>query len=275
MLKDLHCHSHYSDGTLSPDALLALALTNGVGTLALTDHDTIAGAVILKELAQGHPISIISGIECSVTLQKKEIHVVGLGIDLKHPKLLQYIENQQRKRLCRAQEIAQKLDAIGFENTFDEVMKLAGHHNLSRSHFAHYLLNVGAVKTKQSAFKLYLGEGAPAYVMSSWLGLSDTIDLIHTLGGQAILAHPLHYKKSTGQLKALLREFKSLGGDGMEVVSGIQSPKDTQRLLQLAQNFDLQISFGSDFHDHKPYRASLGKQSPLPENLSTILDALS
>lgn len=138
--------------------------------------------------------------------------MVGLGIDLKHPKLLQYIENQQRKRLCRAQEIAQKLDAIGFENTFDEVMKLAGHHNLSRSHFAHYLLNVGAVKTKQSAFKLYLGEGAPAYVMSSWLGLSDTIDLIHTLGGQAILAHPLHYKKSTGQLKALLREFKSLGG---------------------------------------------------------------
>lgn len=80
MLKDLHCHSHYSDGTLSPDALLALALTNGVGTLALTDHDTIAGAVILKELAQGHPISIISGIECSVTLQKKKFMWLVLGL---------------------------------------------------------------------------------------------------------------------------------------------------------------------------------------------------
>lgn len=267
---DLHCHSCYSDGDCSPAELLAMALENDVELLALTDHDTLSGSIILQELAKSYPIRIISGVECSVTWQNMELHVVGLNVDCSDDGLTHYLEAQQQKRFARALQISDKLAKLGCSDNLMDVIEIAGHYGLSRTHFAKYLVKKGMASDTANAFKHYLGSRAPAYVPSQWAGLEETIGVIRRAGGIAVLAHPTHYRLSTAQLKGLLKTFKGMGGLGIEVVSGIMKIKEMNRLIQLAKNFDLSISSGSDFHKLVPYRAKIGQQTKLPETLLPI-----
>lgn len=261
---DLHCHSYYSDGECSPAEILTMALANGVEILALTDHDTLVGSLILQDLAKGYPIRIISGVECSVSWQRMELHVVGLNVDPKHTALIHFLQAQEQRRFLRALQISNALSQQGFSDNLLEVIEIAGHYGLSRTHFAKYLVARGAVPDTATAFKKYLGSHAPAYVMSQWASLEETIAVIHQSGGVAVLAHPTHYRLSTAQLKGLIKTFKSFGGKGIEVVSGIMKVKDMNRLIQLARGFGLALSSGSDFHKPRPYRAAIGGQTQIP-----------
>ena len=270
MKADLHFHSRYSDGELSLSELIQMAIQNEVQLLSLTDHDVLDGYPEFSERAKAHGISVIAGIECSVTWFSQELHVVGLGVDIAHPRLRDYLEVQKEKRLHRAKQIAHRLETIGFKDCFEKVCVLAGHQNISRTHFAKLLVQEYRVRDAKSAFKDYLGQRGAAYVACPWVNLSETIVCIRAAGGEAVLAHPLHYALTTAQLKGLIQAFKEAGGEGLEVVSGFQPPKDTKRLAQFCLQFHLWASTGSDFHRIAPFRASLGQQNDLPETLRPI-----
>lgn len=267
---DLHFHSLYSDGELSLPELIQMAIQNQVQLLALTDHDVLDAYPEFSDRAKEQGISVLAGIECSTAWFSQGIHVVGLGVDITDARLSDYLNVQKEKRLHRAQQIAHRLEKIGFKDCFEKVCVLSGHQNISRTHFAKLLVQEYRVRDTKSAFKDYLGQRGAAYVASQWMNLSETIDCIRAAGGVAVLAHPLHYALTTAQLKGLIQAFKEAGGEGIEVVSGFQTPKDTKRLAQFCLQFHLWASTGSDFHRIAPFRASLGQQNDIPETLRPI-----
>lgn len=270
MKVDFHFHSHLSDGVHSLTDLVDMAFANQVQIMSLTDHDSVAGYPAFQELASEKGILAICGIECSVTWNRQELHIIGLGIDSSHERLLSYLAIQQEKRLLRAQNIASRLEQIGFKDCYHKVLELAGHFNISRTHFANLLVHEYGVKDKKSAFRDYLGSRGVAYAPSQWVNIEETVAVIQASGGVAVLAHPLHYQLTTAQLKGLLKTFKEAKGDGIEVISGLQTVKDTRRIAQACRDFNLFASTGSDFHYYAPYRAMIGGQTALPDNLRPI-----
>lgn len=270
MIVDLHCHSIYSDGELKPSELLDIALANQVEILALTDHDTLDGFEELNQLASAYRIQIVPGIECSVTWQKMELHILAYNVDPASKRLKLFLQQQFQRRWARALLISDALRKLGFSNNLQKVIEIAGHYGLSRTHFAKYLVQNQYVPDSKVAFKKYLGSHGKAFIPPIWATLEETIAVIREAGGQAVIAHPLHYSLSTAQLKGLFKAFKSLGGSGIEVISGIMNLKDMQRLIKLTNSFDLKLSSGSDFHKPQIFRASLGQQTPLPEQYNGI-----
>jgi len=271
---DLHFHSNYSDGELGLEALVQLAADNQVELMSLTDHDSVAGYPDFINLAGEKGIRVLCGIECSVTWMSQELHIIGLGVDYSHDSLLSYLAVQKAQRLVRAKNIALKLEKIGFEHCFDKVCELATHENISRTHFAKLLVEHYRVKDLRTAFKNYLGSNGAAYERSQWLNMQETIAVILNSGGVAILAHPLHYSLSTGQLKGLVKAFKEHKGTALEVVTGYQQQKDINKLANLCHIFNLQASTGSDFHKPTAFKSSLGQQSQLPDNLKPVWQEL-
>lgn len=270
MKADLHFHSRYSDGEHSLSELLQMAHENGVDLLALTDHDTLDAYPEFLKCAALHDISVLSGIECSVTWFSQELHIVGLGMDITHSSFRSYLGVQQEKRLYRAQQIAQRLEKIGFKDCYEKVCLIAGHQNISRTHFAKLLVQEYGIRDTKCAFKDYLGQRGAAFVPSQWVNLSETIAIIRAAGGVAVLAHPLHYSLTTAQLKGLIQAFQEADGEGLEVVSGFQTPKDTMRMAQFCLQYNLWASTGSDFHRVASYRAGLGQQNMLPDRVRPI-----
>jgi 3',5'-nucleoside bisphosphate phosphatase len=271
---DFHMHSYYSDGDLSPEALALLAHQQDLNIIALTDHDTIDGFQPFLTALEPHNIRLIPGIEFSVTWQKQEIHVLGLGLDPDSSVLKRYLSLQFQRRFARALLISKSLNAMGFKDNLKAVINLAGHYHLSRAHFAKYLVDVCGVRDHKSAFRDYLGRHAKAYAPSQWGGIEETVDIIHAAGGYAILAHPLHYQLTTAQLKGLFRDFKQQGGDGIELISAYQTAKDSHRLLNLAKPFNFLYSSGSDFHRLQSFRPTLGGQSTIDIDIEWIWNVL-
>lgn len=261
---DLHCHSNYSDGLLSPQDLLNRALDANLRLLALTDHDTVDGVLLLNQLNTSADLRIINGIELSVRWRKKDIHMVGLGLNLSDKGLHFIIEQQQLNRRQRALQISEKLEELGVDSAFLKACELAGHERIGRPHFAKVLVNENKVKDMVSAFKRFLARGRPAYVETHWIDLDTAVDCIQAAGGHSVLAHPLKYKLTQTKLLELIKEFKDLGGDGMEVVSGNTSEKESYALALIAQKMELLASSGSDFHGDKMSSTSLGRQRALP-----------
>lgn len=270
MKVDFHFHSQFSDGSYVLSDLIDMAHQEQVKVLSLTDHDSVAGYPEFCQLASEKGMQAVCGIECSVTWNRQELHIIGLGVDYNHDRLLSYLAVQQEKRLHRAQNMAQRLEQIGFKNCYDKVLELAGHLNISRTHFANLLVHEYGVKDKKVAFRDYLGSRGVAYYPSQWVNIEETVAVIQASHGVAVLAHPLHYQLTTAQLKGLLKTFKEAKGEGLEVISGLQTAKDTQRIAQLCRDFKFYASTGSDFHFCAPFRAMIGCQTPLPDNLRPI-----
>lgn len=260
---DLHCHSHFSDGTLSPESLLDRAVQAGIHLLALTDHDTVEGLAPLHAAAQHTVIKIINGIEVSVRWKKHDIHILGLNVNPQHPSLQALICHQNESRIERARQIGNCLSEVGVNNAYQKACDIAGHTRVARPHFAQVLVNEGKAQDVQSAFTRFLGRGRPAYVITPWLGVDAAVEGIIQSGGEAVLAHPLKYKLTRSKLHALIKDFKEAGGVGIEVVSGEMMISQIQEMAGICQRFDLLASSGSDFH-HDESRIKLGRQLPLP-----------
>lgn len=268
MKVDLHCHSFYSDGDCSPLELIDMATQNEVTHLAITDHDNIDVYQHLPSIPHG--LRIIPGIECSVTWQRQEFHVVGLNIDLDSKDLRYYLHAQLQRRYERALKISAQLNQLGIPQSFNKVAEVAGHAVISRTHFAKFLVKEDIVRDHQTAFRKYLGARAPAYIPSQWASLEETVAVIRQAGGHAVLAHPMHYSLSTAQTKALFKCFKEAGGAAAEVVSGATNVKDILRWVQMSSNFRLKMSSGSDFHRPSSHRVGIGQQSKLPAHASPL-----
>ena len=266
MLIDLHSHTKASDGQLTPSELVQRAENRQVHFLAITDHDTVDG---LQEAAQyiqdnNLKLHLINGIEVTTNWLNHEIHVVGVNIDTTHPALTELIAIQKEKRDQRAIEMGRRLAKANIPNVYEGAKALAGEGAITRAHFARYLVDVGAAPTFPKVFDKYLSRGNTGYVPHDWVDLAEAIKVIQMAGGQAVLAHPDHYKLSNKWLRKLLMTFKAAGGDAMEVAMGQQSPQMRLQLAMWSKEYDLLASQGSDFHFVGRWR-DLGKSLFLPD----------
>lgn len=266
---DLHCHSTFSDGVLSPEALVHKAIGNQVQLLSLTDHDTYAGYDDIKKACQNTNITLIPGIELSVRWRKHEIHMLGYQFQIDE-NMSQLVSFQNESRIARAKLIGERLEAIGIEKAYQKACELAGHARAGRLHFAKILLEEGRVRDLQSAFRQFLGRGKGAYIPSPWIQLEDAAAQLKKSNGQAVIAHPLKYGLTRTKLHELMAEFKSFGGAGVEVVSGEITNYQANELAGLATRFGLLASSGSDFHSDKGSVIQLGRQMLLPKGCTPI-----
>lgn len=269
MLIDLHSHSTFSDGVLSPASLIARAAANGVSVLALTDHDEVGGLAPAAQAAREAGLILIPGVEVSATWAGRTIHVLGLGIDPLDAQLLKGLAEQTASRLRRAIRISEGLGIAGIADAFPAAVKHATESGVpGRGHFARLIVERGHARDVKSAFSRFLAPGKVGFVAEEWATLQDVLTWIEGAGGCAVLAHPESYRLSTLQMHALLEQFKATGGDAIEYGAG--SAKARERIWRLARYFGLALSVGSDFHAPTPGAAELGEVPRLPDGARAV-----
>ncbi|MCE1194665.1 MAG: PHP domain-containing protein [Acidovorax sp.] len=272
---DLHCHSRVSDGTLSPEDLAARAKANGVELWALTDHDEVGGQHRALAAARAQGMAYLTGTEISVTFADTTVHIVGLGFDPDDAQLARGLAATRGGRAERAQEMAAQLAQVGIRNAFEGALKFVGNPDLiSRTHFARYLVETGVCKDTAEVFRRFLTEGKPGYVPHRWATLGDAVRWITEAGGLAVIAHPARYRFTATEEYALFSEFKQHGGRGVEVVTGSHTAAEYVTYADMAQEFGLAASRGSDFHSPDESHTDLGTLPPLPGALTPVWELL-
>ncbi len=272
---DLHCHSVISDGTLTPEALAERARTNGVELWALTDHDEIGGQHRAADAAKAQGLKYLTGTEISITFASQTVHIVGLGFDPDNEQLKQGLAQTRGGRGQRAQEMSDGLAAVGIKGAYEGALKYAGNLELiSRTHFARFLVETGACKDTNEVFRKYLTEGKPGFVPHRWASLGDAVRWITQAQGVAVIAHPARYKFSANEEYALFSEFKTHGGQGVEVVTGSHTPAEYVKYAATAVEFGLAASRGSDFHSPDESHTDLGTLPYLPGALTPVWSLL-
>ena len=268
---DLHSHTNFSDGKLSPQELVERAVNFQLDVLAITDHDTVAGLEVAQQYIreQALPLTLISGIEISTMWQNFEIHIVGLNIDPASQALQALIREQQNARESRAAQMSEKLGKCGFPDMLAKAKALVGEGTITRAHFARVLLEEGQVSTMQSAFDKYIGKGKRAFVKPLWCDIAKAVEVIHQAGGVSVLAHPVRYDMTSKWLRRLILDFKAAGGDGMEIVLPQMNPDQRRLMVTFCLEYDLYASLGSDFHYPSKW-SDLGRNLMMPEQVKPI-----
>jgi predicted metal-dependent phosphoesterase TrpH len=242
---DLHCHSTFSDGSLTPTQLVARAVQRGLEVMALTDHDCTDGLPEALEAVSRYPgFLLIPGIELSTDVPENEVHVLGYFIDWQSPPFQDRLGRLRRSRLNRGEAMVGKLRELGIDLSWERVQEIAGDGAVGRPHIALAMLEGGHIKTFDEAFEKYLGRNGPAYVEREKMTPAEAVELITGAGGLPVLAHP-------GQLPDLdqfLEELKGAGLLGMEVYYQDYGPEVVERLLAAARRHDLLPLGGSDYH---------------------------
>jgi predicted metal-dependent phosphoesterase TrpH len=267
---DLHSHSTASDGALSPEDLIARAIAQGVNVLALTDHDGTEGIAAARQASQNTDLTMIAGVEISVTWGGGTVHIIGLNVDVDNATLQQGLMEMRTFRIGRAAKMAERLDKAGIPGALDGARKYASDVMLGRLHFAQFLVEHGHAKNIRDVFKRFLVRNKPGYVAGEWASLTNAVTWITAAGGQAVIAHPARYKMTATKLRRLITDFKVAGGVGIEVVSGRQHPEEVKKLARLAEQFELLTSCGSDFHTPENTWVELGHLAALPKSCVPI-----
>ena len=272
---DLHCHSVVSDGTLTPEDLAARAQRNGVQLWALTDHDEISGQHRAAAAAHTHAMAYLTGTEISVSFASTTVHIVGLGFDADNAALEQGLAATRGGRDNRAQSMAQDLARVGIDGAYAGALKYVSNPALiSRTHFARFLIDAKVCKDTGEVFRKYLIEGKPGFVPHRWAALGDAVRWITQAGGVAVIAHPARYRLTANEEFALFSEFKQHGGQGVEVVTGSHSVAEYAEYADMAREFGLAASRGSDFHSPDESHTDLGSLPPLPSGVTPVWDLL-
>ena len=267
---DLHTHSRQSDGTLTPTELVARAGAAGVEVLALTDHDTLSGISEARAAARAVGIRLVPGVEISVTWNRQTIHVVALNVDPEAPELCAGLARLQEFRVWRAEEIGRQLAKAGIEGATEGARRHAHGVLVSRTHFAHFLVETGRAKDLRAVFRKFLVKNKPGHVTGQWAGLEEALGWIRAAGGRAVIAHPARYRLTNNKLRRLIGEFRECGGEGLEVVSGSHSQQDMHNMASLARQCELLASRGSDFHGPENPWIELGRLPDLPAGLVPV-----
>jgi 3',5'-nucleoside bisphosphate phosphatase len=251
---DLHAHTLYSDGSVSPSQLVALAHSHGASAVAITDHDTVAGLAEGRRTAEQLGIEFINGIEISAEYSPGTMHILGYCIDADSHALATKLDELRSARNDRNPKIAARLQALGFDISYDDVMRLAGNEVLGRPHFARLMIERGYAQSMQDAFDRFLAKGAAAYVEKTRLSPANSIELIHKAGGVAVLAHPYQLKlPSIEEVEQLVGELAMLGLDGIEAIYSRHSLAERDIYTQMAARHHLLVTGGSDYHgSYKP-----------------------
>ena len=272
---DLHCHSVVSDGTLTPEALAERARANGVELWALTDHDEVGGQHRAAAAAKAVGMKYLTGTEISVTFADITVHIVGLGFDPDHPALVQGLKRTRGGREERAREMADGLAKVGIHGAFEGALQYVGNPDLiSRTHFARHLVESGVCRDTNEVFRKFLTEGKPGFVPHRWAQLGDAVRWITEAGGVAVIAHPARYDHNPTREYALFTEFKAHGGRGVEVVTGSHTAAEYVKYADMAIEFGLAASRGSDFHSPDESHCDLGKLPYLEGRLTPVWELL-
>lgn len=258
---DLHCHSNYSDGSLSPRELISMAKESGINYLAITDHDTVDGMDEKIEIANEYNINMVTGVEISCDFRDGELHILGLFFDYKNHDLNDFLLKLKKFRTERNFRMVEKFRSIGVEIDMDEF--LSGGKKIEavgKPNFAKYLLDKGIVKNFKEAFNKYLKDGGPADVKKQRVTEKEAIAQIHNAGGIAILAHPDQTKiRNYSEFEEFIKDMKEKGLDGIEVYYTNYTKKEIKFYKKIADKYNLLISGGSDYHGgNKAYGIRLG-----------------
>lgn len=267
---DLHAHSTASDGTLTPTELVQRARSRGVDVLALTDHDNSDGVTEAQAAAATVGLILIPGVELSVTWRHQVIHVLGLGIDTTFAPLQAGFTRLKAFRGWRAEEIGRRLEKAGIPGAYEGACRFASGQIVGRTHFARFLVDSGHARDMRDVFKRFLVRNKPGHVGGQWAELEETLGWIHGAGGQAVIAHPARYNLTATKLRGLIGEFKECGGEGLEVVSGSQSPQENSNMGVHARREGLLASCGSDYHGPENPWVELGRLAKLPKGCEPV-----
>jgi predicted metal-dependent phosphoesterase TrpH len=252
---DLHVHSSCSDGLYSVEELMLIATKKGLRAIAITDHDSLAGAVLASQImSEGkNEVELIPGIELTSEHRGVEVHILGYFIDHTSKDLQEALEEMRQQRLKRLNKIIAKLNEHGIPITIEDVLSCVSGESVGRPHIARALVSKGFATSYIDAFQRYLRNGAPAYVPRKRMPVAEAIRLIHSARGLAVVAHPCDY----GGFE-ILHEVIKLGADGVEVLHPRLSRESSERLMEMAKSLNLLTTGGSDFHGDEAKSAELG-----------------
>jgi len=240
---DLHCHTTASDGLLSPTELVQLAAKLGLKGIGITDHDTIQGWKEAEQAGADYKIQILKGIELNTNWYGKEVHILGYEPDSSSNYLTDKLSVLRNARESRMEEILDRFMDLGINISVTEVQQFAQGESIGRPHIAQVLIERGFVRNIREGFDRYIGIGAPAYVPSYKLTPVEGIHLIREAHGVAVLAHP-----GVHRLDEEIPAWVKVGLQGIEVFHSEHNKEDERRYLEIAHEYRLLTTGGSDFH---------------------------
>ena len=248
---DLHVHTTASDGQYTPSQIIEMASEKNINTIAITDHDTVAGLEEGANAAKEHNITFVPGTELNINFPTGEFHLLGLGFKKIAPSLEELLATLLKNRDIRNVQIIEKMREAGVDITLDEMYADFPDTVLGRPHFAAELVKKKVVKTRQQAFDRYLAKGRPWYVARVGSNLDEAIIAIKESGGVPVIAHPMSLYLSWGKLPDALQNFYERGVMGLEAFHPGARVTECLRLEELAQKIGFFVTAGSDFHGEK------------------------
>ena len=261
MIADLHLHTTFSDGMLTPEKLFIKAKKLGIKAISITDHDTVEGNYGAKELSAKYGVDFITGIELSCFDSQNEYHILGYCIDIDNEDLHTHLAAFKLSRIERAEVMTKMLHKMGVNINFNDIIDKAGEAPITRPHIAQVIVESGYVSTTKDAFNLYIGDGRPAYAVKAIFQVEKAIKLINNAGGVAVIAHPGNF---VNQKK--LFQFIEAGLDGIEVYHPLHNEKLRREYHAIANQYWLLETGGSDFHGDRPNDKNLFGREGVPIN---------
>jgi 3',5'-nucleoside bisphosphate phosphatase len=243
MFADLHLHSHFSDGTYSPEEIVSNGAKFKLAALALTDHDSVEGCARMAPACEAVGIEFISGMELTAEQDGNELHLLGYFVDITNRKLLSEIAVFQKVRQNRIREMVARLNELNILLSADEVFALANCRSPGRPHVARALVRGGHCKSLDEAFDRFLKKNRPAWVPKKKMSALEGIELIHQAGGLAVMAHP-----GLNRTDSAIPDLVKAGLDGIECFHTKHSTATSEHYLQIADKFGLLVTGGSDCH---------------------------
>ena len=250
---DLHVHTNFSDGLLTPTQVVVKAAEVGLKAVGIVDHDTIDGISEAVDAGNQCGIEIVPGVELSSQYEGKDVHILGYYFDPEHPRLMDYLERFRQGRYRRAAKMIQNLNQLGVRLTMDEVERRARGNCIGRPHLAEVLMEKGYVETFQEAFQRYIGYRSKAYEEKYKIDPEEAIALISEAGGLSFLAHPGHLISDKQVL-----HFVKAGLDGIEIVHPKLNSERTQHLQGFVRDHGLMVCGGSDCHGGRDGYLAIG-----------------
>jgi len=245
---DLHIHTTASDGTLTPSEAVSRARELGLSAIAITDHDTHRGVKEAIIAGQEAGVEVVPGIEISVDYENKGVHILGYFIDPNAPALEELLAWVEAERRSRNAVIAQAMRQEGLPVTLEDMERKYPGAVLGRPHFAAELVDLGLAADVNDAFQRYMNRGMIFYRKRTYIPIPLAFEAIRSAGGKAVIAHPFQYRKELPELREMIGILKDAGAVGMECLYGTYAPEQHAQLLELAKEFSLLPSGGSDYH---------------------------
>jgi len=267
---DLHTHSAVSDGTETPDDLVAAAAAAGVDVLAVTDHDTVAGWVEAADAARAHGVTLVRGIEISCAWRHSSIHLLGYLPDADDGSLMKELARARDSRSTRLERMVALMAADGIPLGYDEVLAQVGPDATpGRPHIADALIANGTIRHRDEAFRSWLGDDSPYYVGHYAPDPVRAVELVRSAGGVPVIAHPFTRTRSGDLDDALVERMRDAGLLGLEAFHRDHGPQEVARATALADRLGLLLTGSSDYHGE-------GKRNRLAENTTSpeVLDAI-